>query len=179
MALLQECPGCKSKLSFWHQVEVKEGDQTKKIEKERAECPQCGFKLRKACGKVYWIEFYVNGRRKRERIGPSKKAAEQRLRDVLKDRTEERFIDKDPAARLTLGELCKWYLDLPEVKAKDSYDRDGHFIGHLKRLLGEGIKIKDITPGKMEGYQKQRLACYHRLRMDPPPTEIRTPLIGV
>lgn len=59
---------------------------------------------------------------------------------------------------MSLGELCKWYLDLPEVKAKDSYNRDGHFISHLKRLLGEGIKIKDITPGKMEGYQKQRLA---------------------
>jgi len=28
----------------------------------------------------------------------------------------------------------------------------------LKRLLGEGIKIKDITTGKVEGYQKQRLA---------------------
>jgi integrase len=57
-----------------------------------------------------------------------------------------------------LGELCKWYLDLPEVKAKDSYDRDEHFVSHLKRLLGEGTKIKDITPGKVEGYQKQRLA---------------------
>ena len=59
---------------------------------------------------------------------------------------------------MSLGELCKWYLDLPEVKAKDAYNRDGHFINHLKRLLGEGTKIKDITPGKMEGYQKQRLA---------------------
>ena len=126
--------------------------------KERKECPRCGFKLRKASGKAYWIEYYMNGRRKRERIGPNKKAAEQRLREVLKLRTEERFIDKDPAARLTLGELSKWYLALPEVKAKDSYNRDEYFVGHLRRLLGEGVKIKDITPGKMEGYQKTRLA---------------------
>lgn len=49
-------------------------------------------------------------------------------------------------------------MELPEVKAKDSYSRDKDFIVHLKRLLGEGTKIKDITPGKMEGYQKIRLA---------------------
>jgi integrase len=140
MSLLIECPECKNRNSV---IKIK--------------C-LCGFKLTKFSGKVYWIEYYINGRRKRERIGPNKEAAEQRLREVLKLRTEERFIDKDPAARLTLGELCKWYLDLPEVKAKDSYNRDGHFISHLKRLLGEGMKIKDITPGKMEGYQKQRLS---------------------
>jgi len=89
---------------------------------------------------------YVNGREKRERIGPNKKAAEQRLREILKLGTEERFIDKDQTARLSSGELCKWYLDLPEVKAKDSYSRDMHFVSHLKRLLGEGSKTKDITP---------------------------------
>lgn len=91
MALLVECPKCKSRTA----VETKD-------------CTKCGFKLGKASGKVYWIEYYFEGKRKRQRIGPNKEAAEQRLREVLKLRTEERFIDKDPAARLTLGELCKW-----------------------------------------------------------------------
>jgi integrase len=158
MALLQECPRCKEKLSIKLQVEVREGEEVKKVLRERKECPKCGFKLRKASGKVYWVDLYLNGKRKRERIGPNKEAAEQRFREILKLRTEERYIDKDPAARLTLGELCKWYIELPEVKAKDSYSRDKDFIIHLKRLLGEGTKIKDITPGKMEGYQKTRLA---------------------
>jgi integrase len=138
MALLQECPRCKMKLSLKCQIQVKEGDKTKKTQ-ERKDCPSCGFKLRKASGKAYWIEYYINGRRKRERIGPNKQAAEQRLREVLKLRTEEKYIDKDPAARLTLVALCKWYLELPEVKAKET-------------------KIKDITPGKVESYQKMRLA---------------------
>jgi transcription initiation factor IIE alpha subunit len=160
MALLQECPRCKEKLSFKYQVEVKEGEEVKKVWKAREDCPSCGFKLQKAPGKVYWIEYYINGRRRRERIGPNKSAAEQRLREVLKLRTEERFIDKDPAARLTLGELCKWYLDLPEVKAKDSYRRDTDYIRHLKRLFGETTKIKDITIGKCESYQKIRLSDF-------------------
>jgi integrase len=113
--------------------------------------------MSKGSGKNYWIEYYFFGRRKRERIGKSKAAAQQRLRDVLKARTEERYIDKDPARRLTLGEVSKWYLTLPEVKAKDSYRRDTEFIRHLKRLLGESIKIKDLTLGKVESYQTTRL----------------------
>jgi len=59
---------------------------------------------------------------------------------------------------MTLGQLCKWYLELPEVEAKDSYDRDEDFVANLKRLLGEDTKIKDITSGKIESYQTQRLA---------------------
>lgn len=158
MALLQECPRCKVKLSFRYQVEVKEGDEVKKIEKERSECPKCGFKLRKASGKVYWIEYYINGKRKRERIGPNKQAAEQRLREVLKLRTEERYIEKDKTARLTLGELARWYLSLKEVQAKDTYRRDKELISHLLRLLGEDTKLKAITPGKIESYQQERLS---------------------
>lgn len=158
MALLQECPRCKEKLSFKYQGEVKEGEEVKKVWKVRGNCPSCGFKLQKASGKVYWIEYYINGRRKRERIGPNKEAAEQRLREVLKLRTEERYIDKDPAARLTLSELCKWYLELPEVKAKDSYRRDMDYVRHLKRLLGETTKIKDVTIGKCESYHQIRLS---------------------
>ena len=139
MALLQECPVCKLRFSL-----------------DRELC-RCGFKMKKASGKNYWIEFYQFGHRRRERIGPNKEAAQQRLREVLKARTEERYIDKDPAARLALGDLCRWYLDLPEVKKKDSYVRDTDLIENLKRLLGEGTKIKNITSGKMESYRQQRL----------------------
>jgi len=131
---------------------VAEGETTRKVKKAREKCLSCGFRLRKASGRVYWVEYYVNGRRKRERIGPNKDAAEQRLREALKLRAEERYIGKDPAARLTLGELCKWYLDLPEVKAKDSYLRDKQLLSHVKRILGESTKIKDITSGRVESY---------------------------
>lgn len=58
---------------------------------------------------------------------------------------------------MTLGELCKWYLELPEVKAKDSYLRDKQLLAHVKRILGESTKIKDVTPGRVESYQKKRL----------------------
>ena len=43
------------------------------------------------------------------------------------------------------------------MRAKDSYKRDEQFFDHLKRLLGKSAKIKYITPGKIESYQRQRL----------------------
>ena len=157
MGLLQECPRCKARLGLEKWIEFEEEGATKR-RKGKVDSCKCGFKLAKAAGRTYWVEFYINGRRRRERIGPSKAAAEQKLREALKARAEERYIDKDPAARTALGELCTWYLNLPEVKSKDSYGRDRDFIRHLKRLLGENTKIKNLTPGRLESYQQQRLA---------------------
>lgn len=182
MALLIECPKCRERQSLKYWVEGKEGDGVKKVIRTRMKCQSCGFKLNKSSGKAYWIEYYLNGRRKRERIGPSKSAAEQRLREVLKLRTEERHIERDPAAKLTLGELCKWYLELPEVKAKDSYLRDKQLLAHVKRILGESTKIRDVPPGRIESYQEQRLEEPFRAKpvkdgmkgeFQKPPVEVR------
>jgi integrase len=141
MGLLVECPKCS------HRNSLKTDD-----------CKKCGRNVKKASGKTYWIEYYFEGSRKRERVGPSKAAAEQRLREVLKARTEERYIDTDKAARTTLEELSSWYLQLPEVRAKKSYRRDQEFVRHLHRLLGASTKLKDLTAGKVETYQQTRLA---------------------
>ena len=140
MGILVECPQCKKRNS------------------PRNPTCKCGTNLKKTGGKSYWVEFYDEiGKRRRERIGPSKQAAEQRLRDVLKARTEERHIQKDLGARISIGELCRWYLDLPEVRAKASFERDVDSVQNLKRLLVETTKLREITAGKIEGYQRKRL----------------------
>ncbi|MFC1580092.1 tyrosine-type recombinase/integrase [Thermodesulfobacteriota bacterium] len=138
MAILSECPKCKSRNS------------TKK-----AKC-RCGFNLKKASGKVYWIEYYISGHRKRERIGPSKAAAEQRLREVLKARTEERYIDRNKNIRVTFNELAMWYLELPQIKAKRSYTRDVLSMKTLKRFYG-GKVVQDLTINQVEAYRQKRL----------------------
>ncbi len=140
MGLLAECPKCKNRLSL-----------KKKI------C-SCGYNIGKAAGKNYWIEYYVNGKRKRERIGRSKTAAENRFREVQTAKAEDRHIEKDPASTITFGALAQWYLQLPEVLVKKSYRRDTEMIKHLKRLLGETTKLAAITTGMVEGYQQIRLA---------------------
>jgi hypothetical protein len=76
--------------------------------------------VKKLAHKEYGIEYYLHGKRGRELIGPPKAATEQRLREVLKARTEERYIDKDQAARITLGEPFTWYKSLSEEQPFDN-----------------------------------------------------------
>ena len=52
-----ECPNCKNRNSL-----------------KKLIC-KCGKKIRKESNKCYWIEYYIDGQRKRERIGHSKLAA--------------------------------------------------------------------------------------------------------
>jgi integrase len=139
MALLVECPECKKRNS------------------QKAKNCKCGFALAKFSGRVYWIEWYQEGQRKRERIGPNKSAAEQRLREVLTARTEGRFIKKSPDASTFFKDLAAWYLELSEVKAKRSYNKD---LMHTRRLIacfGDRL-LKDINPAMVEAYKQKRLS---------------------
>jgi hypothetical protein len=43
---------------------------------------------------VYWIDYYVNGRRKRERIGPDKKLAETVLQKRKVAIAEGKYLEK-------------------------------------------------------------------------------------
>jgi integrase len=139
MGLLMECPGCK------------------KRHNPKSKVCRCGVNLAKASGRTWWIEYYWDGQRKRERIGPNKTAAEQRLREVLTARTEGRFIKKSPETTTRFRALAQWYLELDKVKAKRSYDRDRRSVDKLCLFFGDSL-LKDITPASVEKYLHRRLA---------------------
>ena len=61
MGILVECPKCKVR-----------GSGKRKVCK-------CGNQVQKSDSKNYWIEYYINGKRTRERIGRSKQAANEGL----------------------------------------------------------------------------------------------------
>jgi hypothetical protein len=83
MGLLIECPECK-----------KRNSQNSKVCTGKKNGDPCNFALAKFSGRVYWIEWYQDGQRRRRRIGPNKEAAEQNLREVLSARTEGRYVKK-------------------------------------------------------------------------------------
>ena len=119
MGILIECPGT---------VTGEKGKTEKRCHERNPigskTCRRCGHSLKRGGGLVYWIEWRDHGIRKRGRIGPSKEAAELRLAEIRKAIVEERHIDRDKAARFSLGELIQWYHQLPEVQAKKSWRRD-------------------------------------------------------
>jgi integrase len=137
--LIVECPKCRYRNSV-----------------KNAKC-KCGFHLKKQSGKLYWIDYYMNGIRKRERIGRSKEAAENRLREVETQIAEDRYIEKDKNAKMTIDGICKWYLVLEDIKAKKSYRRDKQFIASLLRLLDGNVLVKDLNIGIVEEYRVKRL----------------------
>ena len=152
MGLPVECPECKKRNS----AKVKN-------------C-KCDFNLAKFSGRAWRIEWYQEGQRKRERIGPNKSIAEQRLREVPTARTEGRYIKKSPDGRMLFKDLAKWYLELPEVKAKRSYAKDQMHCKKFMAQFGDRL-LKDITPAMVEAYKQKRLSKnFHRGKTTKPAT---------
>ena len=138
MGILVECPACRIR-----------GGLKRKICK-------CGNKVQKAESKNYWIEYYLEGKRTRERIGMSKQAAENRLREVQTAKAEGRTIRKNKNTIITLGSLREWYLDLSEVKQRRSFSS----IKKCLRICVEGIgdiTVSQLSKNRLELFRKKRL----------------------
>ena len=142
MAILVECPKC--------------GLRQPEKNKECGTKKGCGFQLKKGDGKVYWIEYYVDGQRKRERIGTSKKLAEMTINKRKIEIAEGRKLDKVKEKKVTLKELVKHYLEYSKQN-KRSYARDVTSTKHLSAYFGNA-RASDITPRKIERYMTFRLS---------------------
>ena len=138
MALLIECPNCKNRNSL-----------------KKFIC-KCGKKIRKESNKCYWIEYYIDGQRKRERIGHSKLAAENRFREVQTAKVEGRYIKNVKGVKLTLNELRKWYLSLSEVRNLSTYNTLLSRVAHPVRLIGESKYASSLSLDDIEHYRLSR-----------------------
>ena len=139
MALLIECPECKVRNSL-----------------KNPAC-KCGKNLRKESHKCYWIEYYVDGKRMREKIGNSKLAAENRLREVQTAKAEGKHIKKNKNSFVTLENLRDWYLDLPEVKQKRTFKDIKISINIVVQYIGKKLSVSHLAPKHIEAFRKNRL----------------------
>ena len=152
MGLLIECPIC--------QYPNSESSKTckGKIRSGSNKGEPCGYsKLKKQVGKVYWVDYLDHGHRKRERIGPSRIAAESRLREIRQSVVEGRHIVRDKNALVTLEEVFEWFLDLSEVKGFDAYRRIKSQVKALRRIINPNQLLKDLTFAQLEQYAQTRL----------------------
>ena len=138
MGILVECPACR-----------KRGGLKRKI------C-ECGYNVQKANSKNYWIDYYEGSIRKRERIGRSKQAAENRLREVQTAKAEGRHIKKNKNETVTIGALRDWYLDLSEVKQRRSFSSIKKCLRICVAGIGD-IPVSQLTLNRLELFRKQRL----------------------
>ena len=86
---------------------------------------------------VYWIDYYVNGQRKRERIGPDKRLAETVLKKRKVEIAEGKFLEKKRPVTTTFDELADVYLlYASDQQQKRSWTRDRTSIATLGAYFG-------------------------------------------
>ena len=107
-------------------------------------------------GKVYWIQYYRNGKPYRETTKSQKEADAKRL---LKKREGEISDGKLPGIyfdRVTFDELAEGFLRDYRINNRKSLVRAERSTGHLKRYF-EGYQVPDVTSPKIEAYIESRL----------------------
>lgn len=106
-------------------------------------------------GDSWYIDYYVNGKRKRERVGTNKKVAEQALAKRQVQIAEHRFLDIQKSPKTQFDAFAGTYLEYAKAN-KQSWQRDVHSIQRLREVFG-GKPLSDITPLALETYKSARL----------------------
>jgi len=107
-------------------------------------------------GKNWYIDYYYNGRRIREKVGPSKKQAKDVLNKRKTQIAEKKFLDVKRNENISFSEFSNYFLENYSKVNKRSWKRDQLSIKHLKKFFGNK-KLYEITPQDIENYKKKRL----------------------
>jgi len=109
-------------------------------------------------GKNWYIDYYLKGRRKRRKIGPSKKLAEQVLKDVHVKIAKGEYPGVYDNRKVPFEDYAEQYLAYSkDNKAKSTYTRrDKVSVAHLTAAF-KGRYLFDITPRLIENYKAKRL----------------------
>ncbi len=121
-------------------------------------CHKCGqpVKIKEREGN-YFIEFYVNSKRRREKIGSSRSLAETVLQKRKVELAENKYLDVKKEDKIKFEVFADEYLELHckvnNVKSWQTADR--HNIKNLKGFFA-GYTLDEITPHKVQQYKAQR-----------------------
>jgi len=106
-------------------------------------------------GKNWYIDYYVQGRRKREKIGPSKRQALIVLQKRKVQIAEKKFLDVQRHERVKFEEMGRLFLENYSRPNKRSWRRDEKIVGHLTDFF-KGRQLHEIGPLDIEKYKRKR-----------------------
>ncbi len=104
----------------------------------------------------WYIDYYVNGRRKREKIGPNRKQALIVLQKRKVQIAENKFLDIEEQGTIKLEEMGTLFLENYSKPNKRSWRRDEEIVNHLTDFF-KGRKLQDIGPLDIEKYKRKRV----------------------
>jgi integrase len=106
-------------------------------------------------GTTWYIDYYAGYKRRRERIGPSKRQAETVLKKRMVQVAENRFLEVEKYEKIKFEKMTDLYLENYSKPNKKSSRRDATSINNLKPFFA-GIHLHEITPLDIEKYKKKR-----------------------
>jgi hypothetical protein len=106
--------------------------------------------------RVYSLDYYVHGHRKRERISPDKRLAETVLQKCKVAIAEGKYLDKRTVPHCTFNELAALYLPWAQTNHR-SYVATKSRVTLLCQAFGDR-QLSEITPLAVDGYISQRAA---------------------
>jgi integrase len=108
-------------------------------------------------GNNWYIDYYLKGRRKRKKVGPSKKLAEQVLKDIQVKIVKGEYLGVFEEKKVLFEEFTQRYLVYSRSnKAFSSYKRDLVSLKSLLSAFGDKY-LFEIIPQMAEEYKTKRL----------------------
>ena len=107
-------------------------------------------------GSDYFIDYYVHGRRRREKIGTSRKLAEAVLGKRKLEIAEGKFIDVVRKEKIRFEDFAQQYLNIYSKQHKKSWKTDLYLLKDLERFF-KGKYLYSITPKDIEQFKMERL----------------------
>jgi integrase len=105
-------------------------------------------------GKNWYIDFYTQGRRVREKVGPNKKLTEKVLNKVKTEVIENRYLDIRRKPKVKFDTLVEQYLQYAKAN-KRSWNRDEFSLKSLAQSFS-GKYLYEINPYLIESYKTER-----------------------
>jgi len=106
----------------------------------------------------WYIDYYLKGRRKRKKIGPSKKLALQVLNDVHLKIAKGEYLGIYEDKKIPFNEYTEQYLDYSKAnKAKSTYQRQDRICVARLTSFFKDKYIFEITAQMIEKYKAKRL----------------------
>ena len=103
----------------------------------------------------FWIDYYANGCRKREKVGPSKTLAEMALKKRQIEVAENRFLDVKKEQKVKFKDFAQTYAETYGKKKRSWDSTDEHYLKKLTSFFGDKY-LHEITPFLVQKYQTQR-----------------------
>ncbi len=120
-------------------------------------CSRCKHIIQIKDQNNFFIEYYPDGRRKREKIGPSRTLAENVLKKRIVEIAENKHLDIQRNVKIKFEVFAEEFLELYSKPNNKSWMKsDLHNVNMLKESFG-GRYLYEINPQMIEKFKSERM----------------------